>query len=114
MPGFFRALAAFPGRLAVGTVRWVYQNGIGRLLPKVCIYEPSCSNYMIQAIQTHGLLKGVALGSWRICRCHPFAQGGWDPVPGREYSAEELAMYREKCEGLAGPRPPFTGEIPDT
>lgn len=71
-----------PARIAVAVVRYVYQRGIGRILPKVCIYEPSCSHYMIQAIETHGLVRGLAMGCWRICRCHPFARGGWDPVPG--------------------------------
>lgn len=73
-----------PGRLVILGVRYLYQRGIGRCLPKVCIYEPSCSQYMIEAIETHGLIRGFAMGCWRICRCHPFAQGGWDPVPGRE------------------------------
>ena len=118
-----RFILGLPARLAIGTVRWVYQKGIGRCLPPVCRYEPSCSNYMIQAIDTHGLLKGGLLGAWRICRCHPFSRGGWDPVPGREYSAAELAKYATKVDvpGFApeddapatavpdvssGPRPP--------
>jgi len=78
-------LVRLPGGIAIWLVKWIYQKGIGPCLPKVCIYEPSCSNYMIQAIETHGLLKGGMLGLWRLCRCNPFAKGGWDPVPGRVY-----------------------------
>jgi putative membrane protein insertion efficiency factor len=47
----------------------------------VCRYYPSCSAYALGAIQQHGVVKGVALGSWRIARCHPWAKGGVDDVP---------------------------------
>ncbi|GHV23327.1 hypothetical protein AGMMS49959_16030 [Planctomycetales bacterium] len=76
-----RKIGRLPARGAAWLVTWLYQRGVGRLLPKVCLYEPSCSNYMIEALTKHGLLKGVGLGLWRICRCHPFATGGYDPVP---------------------------------
>lgn len=76
-----RRLLRVPGRVVILLVRVLYQRMIGPCLPKVCIYEPSCSNYMIEAITTHGLLKGGMLGGWRILRCHPFARGGFDPVP---------------------------------
>lgn len=46
----------------------------------VCIYEPTCSEYTYQAIDRYGLLKGSALGMYRILRCNPFAKGGHDPV----------------------------------
>lgn len=69
------------GKALILLVR-LYQMTISRCLPpNVCIYEPSCSHYMVDAITMHGVLKGVALGLWRICRCHPFAKGGYDPVP---------------------------------
>lgn len=68
-------------KLLIGLVR-LYQMTLSRLLPpNVCIYEPSCSHYMVDAIRIHGVLKGVAMGVWRICRCHPLARGGYDPVP---------------------------------
>jgi putative membrane protein insertion efficiency factor len=47
----------------------------------VCRFHPSCSNYAIEAIQTHGVIKGTGLAIWRILRCQPFARGGIDPVP---------------------------------
>ena len=49
--------------------------------PPVCRFYPSCSEYTVLAIQKHGAAKGVFLGSKRICRCHPFHAGGYDPVP---------------------------------
>lgn len=69
-------------------VRWIllklirfYQLFISPALPPSCIYEPSCSKYTYQAIAKHGALKGTYLGIRRILRCHPWAQGGYDPVP---------------------------------
>ena len=56
-----------------------YQIAIGPLLPKVCRYYPSCSEYFIQAVEKHGPCKGCAKGIWRICRCGPWTQGGYDP-----------------------------------
>lgn len=46
-----------------------------------CPFHPSCSNYFIEALEKHGLIKGFALGIWRIVRCNPFSKGGYDPVP---------------------------------
>jgi putative membrane protein insertion efficiency factor len=57
----------------------VYQIVIGPMLPKVCRYYPSCSEYFVQAVQKHGPCKGCAKGVWRICRCGPWTRGGYDP-----------------------------------
>lgn len=58
-----------------------YQKGISPLFPPSCRYYPTCSSYMIKAIEVHGATKGVAMGSARIARCHPFVKGGIDYVP---------------------------------
>jgi uncharacterized protein len=56
-----------------------YQIVIGPMLPKVCRFYPSCSEYFILAVHKHGPVKGACKGVWRICRCNPFTQGGFDP-----------------------------------
>ena len=67
-------------RLAVLMVRG-YQVTVSPLLPSACRYQPRCSAYMIEAVERHGALRGVWLGARRVLRCHPFARGGYDPVP---------------------------------
>lgn len=57
-----------------------YQKFISPLTPPSCRYEPTCSSYMIVAIEKHGI-KGVLMGIARILRCNPFVEGGKDPVP---------------------------------
>ena len=46
-----------------------------------CPYTPSCSNYMLQALEKYGIIKGGLMGTYRILRCNPFTKGGYDPVP---------------------------------
>lgn len=52
-----------------------------RFRPRVCKFEPTCSEYMAQAIAKHGVIRGIGLGIWRILRCNPWSMGGDDPVP---------------------------------
>ena len=58
-----------------------YKRIISPLLPPMCRFEPTCSVYMMQAVEKHGALRGIWLGLRRLVRCHPFNPGGWDPVP---------------------------------
>ena len=58
-----------------------YKCCISPMLPNRCRFYPSCSNYAMEAILTHGILKGGLLASSRILRCHPWHEGGIDPVP---------------------------------
>ncbi len=67
-------------RLALALIRF-YKRFISPALPPSCIYYPSCSSYTYQAIEKYGALRGGYLGLRRILRCHPWAQGGHDPVP---------------------------------
>jgi hypothetical protein len=70
-----------------------YRAVISPLYGDVCRYYPSCSHYALQAIQQHGVVGGVALGSVRIARCHPWAAGGVDDVPARVRQRYELTSF---------------------
>ena len=56
-----------------------YQVCLGPLLPKVCRYYPSCSEYFVLSVQKYGPVRGTWKGICRICRCHPWSKGGFDP-----------------------------------
>ncbi|MCK1194172.1 membrane protein insertion efficiency factor YidD [Streptococcus uberis] len=70
----------------------LYQKWISPLFPPSCRYRPTCSTYMIEAVEKHGI-KGVLMGIARILRCHPFVEGGEDPVP------DEFALRRNPQKG---------------
>ncbi len=73
-------LLLIPRNICVIILR-IYRAVISPLYGDVCRYYPSCSAYTLQAIQQHGVVKGVWLGTKRIARCHPWAAGGIDDVP---------------------------------
>jgi hypothetical protein len=58
-----------------------YKRVISPLLPPACRFYPTCSEYTMEAVSRHGVLKGLLLGLKRLSRCHPFHAGGLDPVP---------------------------------
>lgn len=58
-----------------------YQRIISPLTPRTCRYYPTCSAYAYQAVKRHGVIKGLYYGIKRVLRCHPFCDGGYDPVP---------------------------------
>ena len=59
----------------------LYRATLSPLLGGECRFRPTCSEYFIEAVRTHGCVRGALMGIWRICRCHPFSAGGIDPVP---------------------------------
>lgn len=68
---------SFPFLVLVKIYQWI----ISPILPQSCRYSPTCSNYMIEALQVWGPLKGLYLGIKRIASCHPWGGSGYDPVP---------------------------------
>jgi len=69
-------------RLAVGAIRRAilgYQRLLSPMLGRNCRFQPTCSEYFRQAVEKHGALRGTCRGIGRICRCHPWSRGGWDP-----------------------------------
>jgi len=73
-----RSIARLPARLVVGLVR-LYQLTLSPLIGRQCRFQPTCSHYMIEAVEKYGVLWGVPKGLWRIVRCNPLCQGGYDP-----------------------------------
>ncbi len=67
-------------RLAIGAIR-AYQRWLSPLLGANCRYHPTCSSYGLEALERHGAVRGGWLAIKRIGRCHPFHEGGFDPVP---------------------------------
>jgi len=74
-------------RILVTFIR-VYQYTISPLLGPRCRYYPSCSNYAVEALREHGVVRGLGLATWRLLRCNPFSNGGYDPVPPRRKGCE--------------------------
>lgn len=66
-------------RVALMMLRF-YKRWISPLLPSACRFSPTCSEYMMEAIERHGVARGLGLGARRLLRCHPFCEGGFDPV----------------------------------
>ena len=62
----------------------IYQYALSPLCPGVCRYRPTCSQYMLEAVEIHGVMRGTYLGIKRILRCHPWGGSGYDPVPPKE------------------------------
>ena len=67
-------------RKAAVTLLIVYKRFVSPLLPSACRFYPTCSDYMREAIERHGLLRGGWMGVCRLLKCHPFHAGGFDPV----------------------------------
>jgi len=73
-------MSALPASALRGAIR-LYQLTLAYFFVGACRYEPSCSAYAAQAVERHGALRGSWLAAQRLCRCHPWGVGGYDPVP---------------------------------
>jgi putative membrane protein insertion efficiency factor len=65
---------------AIVTILRGYKRFVSPLLPSACRFDPTCSEYMMEAVEKYGVPRGVWMGVRRIGRCHPFHSGGYDPV----------------------------------
>jgi putative membrane protein insertion efficiency factor len=78
--GFIAASKSMIARLLLALI-WLYQRTLSPLLGNVCRFEPSCSRYAAGCIELHGVSRGTLLSIVRLCKCHPFHPGGYDPPP---------------------------------
>ncbi|QIG45227.1 membrane protein insertion efficiency factor YidD [Nocardioides anomalus] len=83
----------------IGLLR-AYRLLISPLYGQVCRYHPSCSAYALDAVTEHGSIRGSWLAARRLARCHPWAAGGYDPVPSRT-SARTSGPDRDALVGAA-------------
>jgi putative membrane protein insertion efficiency factor len=83
---------------ALAMIRW-YKRNVSPSLPPGCRYQPTCSEYTHEAIEVHGVVKGIGLGVWRLMRCNPWSKGGIDRVPGTESSQEQVASSQRMASG---------------
>jgi len=67
-----------PAITLIGLVR-LYQVFLSPIFGRSCRFQPTCSHYFIGAVRKYGAISGAARGIWRICRCHPWNPGGYDP-----------------------------------
>ena len=73
-------IADIPKHALITLIR-AYKYVVSPLLPCACRYVPTCSEYAMEAIDRHGMVVGTMMAGWRLLRCHPWARGGFDPVP---------------------------------
>ncbi len=64
---------------ALSLIRF-YKRNISPTLPPACRYQPTCSEYAHEAIERHGVFRGIGMTVWRLLRCNPWSHGGFDPV----------------------------------
>lgn len=67
-------------RALIVAILRIYKRWLSPVLPSACRFHPTCSEYMMQAVETHGAARGVWMGVKRLAKCHPFHEGGFDPV----------------------------------
>ncbi len=69
-------------RIVLAAIRF-YQRGVSPGMPPACRFQPTCSHYAYDAVESYGAARGLAMAAWRLLRCNPLNDGGFDPVPER-------------------------------
>jgi putative membrane protein insertion efficiency factor len=110
LAGTLAVLARLPQRLLILRVKG-YRLLLKPWLGNACRFEPTCSAYALEALQRHGAVRGALLGGWRLARCHPWCEGGIDPVPGHPSKTGEPSATGLFTRLLAG-RPPGPSNAP--
>jgi hypothetical protein len=77
-------------RPALAAIRW-YQRNVSGALPGGCRFQPTCSHYAYEAIERFGVTRGCAMTAWRLLRCNPLNDGGFEPVPEHRDAAERAS-----------------------
>lgn len=93
-------VASPPRWFSVGLIR-AYRTIFAGMFGGHCRFYPSCSHYAEDAIRRHGVVRGVALASWRILRCNPFGEGGIDRVPAH-VALHDAVIHRADAGGAVG------------
>lgn len=95
-----KTFGALLSAVFVGIIR-LYQVVLSPMLGQRCRYYPSCSHYSLQAIRTHGPIKGLALSLWRLLRCNPWSAGGVDQVPTKgTWTNSQMIEFSTKPIGM--------------
>ena len=88
----------------------LYKRWISPAFPPSCRYVPTCSEYAMEAVERHGVVRGGLMAGWRLLRCHPLVEGGYDPVvkppAGRKVREEWAIHLTDNCRASLG----WTGE----
>src|SRR5258706_6223670 len=94
--------------IALAVLRF-YKTRVSPQLPSACRYTPTCSEYAMEAIDRHGVLRGGWLATRRVVSCNPFSRGGDDPGPGHRLGTRRCGKRRSCLPSLnSTPSPPLT------
>ena len=92
----------------LGAVRF-YQRAVSPTRPPRCRFMPTCSQYAVEALETHGALRGTWLAVVRVLKCAPWHPGGYDPVPERRASRRTGTAHHTRSSNTAAPTSPDSG-----